>query len=93
MKPWLYVGAKVTPVRFRSGLAPGEPKLMRGGVYTVSEVLELPHWDEPGIRVAETAMPAWLYYYASAFKPVSTIDTTRQVEDLKKLMLKGRVEA
>lgn len=96
--PWLYVGCKLVCVK-ASDSRKGAPLLHEGAAYTVASVGVQPN----GVEVALKEMPPYLYardqygdkrwyFDVRRFRPVLP-DTTKQVEELKKLMLKGRVEA
>lgn len=103
MKPWLFVGAKVTP----NGFEPN-PDLpwnreadipQMGAVYTVRRVGLSAVPGGSGlcvwlVEIKNVCTVSWPWrrdvyrdcgYSASRFRPVSTIDTTHQVEALKKL--------
>lgn len=91
MKPWLFVGAKVVCVKkgpwrndITSALWDDATDPRNGEVCIVTEVLTRD--DAVGIRIAGRASP----YNAKHFRPVSTIDTTKTVEALRKLTLDAR---
>jgi hypothetical protein len=91
--PWLYVGAKVTPVRFSGAGDPNAVKLRKGSVYTVREVLNC-NWQGElvlglrleGISAGFGSNGIERAILASYFRPVSTIDTSKQIEALRKLV-------
>lgn len=103
MKPWLFVGAKVVCVdaSLHRGARSLAPALSEGTTYTVAEVgigeesglLMLALEEIPSIplpsRPDQDNMP-WRYR-ADRFRPVSTIDTSKQVEALRSLMLDATV--
>lgn len=108
MKSWLYVGAKVVCVDasrkagFHAMRAHQRP--VEGETYTVTWVG--PSVQDSGllcVRLAEIQrvgdIPGSKFYgvdigyRADRFRPVSTIDTTHQVNLLKKLVEKKTVEA
>jgi hypothetical protein len=101
--PWLYVGAKVTPVRFgpEARAYGGHDRVVDGSVYTVRGVVPC-QGGHLGIRLEGVrgcnhpifgADCPWL---ADAFRPVLP-DTSKQVEAMRSLMLdavvRGKVEA
>jgi hypothetical protein len=101
MKAWLYVGAKVVcvnngPLGVGNGCrwAPGE-EISEGEIYTISEIRVT--GSEVDVRLVERTRHAfgdWAWGYAAErFRPVSTIDTTKTVEALKKLVEKTNVPA
>jgi hypothetical protein len=95
--PWLYVGAKVTskkianndPVRaIPTALLPGEVNAKRGEVYTVRAIRDFGDWI--GLHFVEIVNPPFRggeegYHNLAFFGPVLP-DTTKQVEEMKRLM-------
>lgn len=99
MKPWLYVGAKVVCVDDSPIIRGIHPKLSKDAVYTVAAIGTQPN----GVEIALGEMPRTggrcrdeygddrFYYNVIRFRPVSTIDTTHTVNEMRSLMLDATV--
>lgn len=90
MKPWLFVGAKVVAVKFGDTDYPDMPNVDHDAVHTVRDIVDCR--GHIGIRLeGVTGCTHPLFgddcpWDASAFAPVSTINTDATVAALKQTM-------